>query len=196
MASDARIEAALPTLKKALGGGASVILMSHLGRPEEGRFDPVFSLLPVAHRLSELLGEPVPLLPDLHAAENSTARIGLLENVRFLSGEKKRRQSPLGPNGGARRHLRHGCLRHRPPGPGFDARCGEAGPCGLCRAAARAGTRCAGPCAGQPAAAADCHRRRIEGFHQAQRAGQARVTGGPHHCRRRHRQHIRCRGRP
>ena len=88
VASDARIEAALPTLKEVLGRGASVILMSHLGRPEEGRFDPAFSLLPVARRLSELLAEPVPLLLDLHAAEQSNARIALLENVRFLSGEK------------------------------------------------------------------------------------------------------------
>ena len=93
VASDARIEAALPTLKAALGGGASVILMSHLGRPGEGRFDPAFSLLPVARRLSELLGEPVPLLPDLGAAEQSDARIALLENVRFLSGEKANDES-------------------------------------------------------------------------------------------------------
>ena len=93
VASDARIEAALPTLRAALGRGASVILMSHLGRPGEGRFDPVFSLLPVARRLSELLGEPVPLLPDLGAAEQSDARIALLENVRFLSGEKANDES-------------------------------------------------------------------------------------------------------
>ena len=88
VANDARIAAALPTLKAAFSRGARVILMSHLGRPQEGSFDPAFSLLPVAARLSEMLGESVPLLPDLYAAETSIARIALLENVRFLVGEK------------------------------------------------------------------------------------------------------------
>ena len=53
--SDARIRAALPTLQAALGDGAQVIVMSHLGRPEEGVFDAAFSLQPIASRLSELL---------------------------------------------------------------------------------------------------------------------------------------------
>ena len=61
VASDARIAAALPTLTQALGQGARVVVMSHLGRPQEGKFDPAFSLLPVARRLSELLAEEVPL---------------------------------------------------------------------------------------------------------------------------------------
>ena len=88
VASDARIVAALPTLKEALGQGARVVVISHLGRPREGTFDPAFSLVPVARRLSELLGEEVPLLPDLDAARTSNAHIALLENVRFLPGEK------------------------------------------------------------------------------------------------------------
>ncbi|MCY4565738.1 MAG: phosphoglycerate kinase [Gammaproteobacteria bacterium] len=88
VANDARIAAALPTLKAALAGGARVVLMSHLGRPREGEFDSAFTLAPVAGRLSELLGETVPLLPDPEAAEGSNARIALLENVRFLDGEK------------------------------------------------------------------------------------------------------------
>ena len=86
--NDARIEAALPTLRAALGRGARVLVMSHLGRPAEGGVDAAFSLAPVAERLSELLGEPVPLLSGLQTAERSNARIALLENVRFLVGEK------------------------------------------------------------------------------------------------------------
>ncbi len=86
--SDARIRAALPTLQSALGSAARVIVLSHLGRPQEGVFDAGLSLRPVALRLSELLGEDVPLLPSLEAAESSTSRIALLENVRFLDGEK------------------------------------------------------------------------------------------------------------
>ena len=93
VANDARIAAALPTLKAALAGGARVMLMSHLGRPREGEFDPAFTLAPVAGRLSELLGETVPLLPDPEAAEGSNARIALLENVRFLEGEKANDES-------------------------------------------------------------------------------------------------------
>lgn len=86
--SDARIRAALPTLQSALGSAARVIVLSHLGRPQEGVFDASLSLQPVASRLSELLGEDVPLLPTLAAARSSTSRIALLENVRFLDGEK------------------------------------------------------------------------------------------------------------
>jgi phosphoglycerate kinase len=60
--SDARIRAALPTIRAALEAGAAVMLMSHLGRPEEGKPSPEFSLAPVAVRLSELLGKEVPLV--------------------------------------------------------------------------------------------------------------------------------------
>ena len=59
VSSDARIKAALPTIKLALEAGASIILMSHLGRPTEGEYDINFSMKPVAAHLGELLGQPV-----------------------------------------------------------------------------------------------------------------------------------------
>ena len=88
ISSDLRIRAALPTLRRALAQGAGTIVMSHLGRPVEGRFDPNFSLSPVAERLSQLLGHEVPLLSDIAGAAGVTAPIALLENTRFLEGEK------------------------------------------------------------------------------------------------------------
>lgn len=87
--SDARIQAALPTLQAASAAGARVLVMSHLGRPKEGERDPQFSLAPVALRLSELLGQNVPLLDNwLAGAEVSPGEIALCENVRFELGEK------------------------------------------------------------------------------------------------------------
>lgn len=89
--SDARIEAALPTLREALSAGAAVIVMSHLGRPVEGSFDPTLSLAPVAARLGELLGRPVPLVADWieRGVAVAPGDIVLLENVRFLPGEEQ-----------------------------------------------------------------------------------------------------------
>jgi len=87
--SDARIKAALPTLQAALDKGAAVIVMSHLGRPKEGTFDPAASLEPVANVLSELLGRNVPVVRDfLDGVEVKPGEIVLAENVRFLVGEK------------------------------------------------------------------------------------------------------------
>src|SRR5690349_968941 len=57
--SDARIRASLPTIQAAVAAGGRVMLMSHLGRPDEGVYDPEFSLAPVAARLAELLGQKV-----------------------------------------------------------------------------------------------------------------------------------------
>jgi phosphoglycerate kinase len=89
--SDARLEAALPTLRAALAAGAAVLVMSHLGRPKEGEFDPAFSLAPVAARLGELLGRPVPLVSDWqqHGVSVAPGELVLLENVRFLPGEER-----------------------------------------------------------------------------------------------------------
>ena len=90
VASDARIRAALPTLQAALAQGAAVIVLSHLGRPKEGVFSDADSLAPVARRLSELLGRPVPLQRDwLQGVECAPGEIVLCENVRFNVGEKK-----------------------------------------------------------------------------------------------------------
>ncbi len=89
VSSAARIEAALPTMRRALDAGAAVMVMSHLGRPEEGRLDAEFSLAPVAGSLTELLGQPVELRRDwIDGVDVAPGQIVLLENVRFLSGEK------------------------------------------------------------------------------------------------------------
>lgn len=87
--SDARLLATLPTIRQALKSGAAVMLMSHLGRPEEGVWEDHFSLAPVAHRLSELLGVPVELVTDWEQATPKEDHVLLLENVRFNAGEKK-----------------------------------------------------------------------------------------------------------
>ncbi len=88
--SDARIRAALPTIQAALAAKAHVLVMSHLGRPEEGHFTEEFSLAPVAKRLTQLLGVPVALKRDwLGGAQAGTGEVTLLENVRFNRGEKK-----------------------------------------------------------------------------------------------------------
>jgi phosphoglycerate kinase len=88
--SDARIRAALATIRYALDQHARVFVMSHLGRPQEGREDPALTLAPVASRLSELLGKPVPLRKDwIDGVDCPPGSAVLCENVRFLAGEKK-----------------------------------------------------------------------------------------------------------
>ena len=90
--SDARIRASLPTIRAAHEAGARVILMSHLGRPEEGVAAEEFSLAPVAARLSELLGLKVRFERDwLGGVACEPGEIVLVENVRFNKGEKKNR---------------------------------------------------------------------------------------------------------
>ena len=89
--NDNRIRAALPTIQLALKQGAKVMVMSHLGRPVEGEFDPQFSLQLVANALSTLLDQPVKLIDDYLTTppQLEAGEVVLLENVRFNKGEKK-----------------------------------------------------------------------------------------------------------
>jgi phosphoglycerate kinase len=91
---DTRIRAALPGIRHAMGKGARLMLVSHLGRPKEGKFEESESLAPVAKHLSRLLGVEVPLVGDWIAAAFdpmaiSPGKLVLLENCRFNVGEKK-----------------------------------------------------------------------------------------------------------
>jgi len=86
--SEQRIKAALPTIRMALSQGAAVMVTSHLGRPKEGVWTEQDSLAPVAARLSELLGQPVPLRRDwLDGVEIAPGGLVLLENCRMNIGE-------------------------------------------------------------------------------------------------------------
>ena len=87
--SDARIRASLPTIELALAANASVVVMSHLGRPTEGVYNAESSLAPVARRLGQLLNREVRLLAQIEdCASVALGEIALLENVRFFAGEK------------------------------------------------------------------------------------------------------------
>ncbi len=93
---DKRIRAALPTIQYALDHGASVVLMSHLGRPKGDGFDPEFSLKPAAEVLAKALGKPVKMAPDCVGPEVEAmakalkpGEVLMLENTRFHKGEEK-----------------------------------------------------------------------------------------------------------
>ncbi len=87
---DTRIKASLPCIQMALKAGAAVMVTSHLGRPTEGTLNPEDSLLVVAHKMSELLGVPVPLKANwLEGVSVAAGEIVLLENCRVNVGEKK-----------------------------------------------------------------------------------------------------------
>ncbi|MHB8562548.1 MAG: phosphoglycerate kinase, partial [Acidiferrobacteraceae bacterium] len=91
VADDTRIRASLPTIKHAIKAGARIMLLSHLGRPEEGVPDEKNSLLPVAGHLSKLLGREVRLVTEWinGAGDLAVGDVVLCENVRFIKGEKK-----------------------------------------------------------------------------------------------------------
>ena len=88
---DTRVRASVPAIEMALNAGAAVMLTSHLGRPTEGEFKPEDSLAPVARRLSELLGRPVPLVSNWvdGGFQVRPGEVVLLENCRLNKGEKK-----------------------------------------------------------------------------------------------------------
>ena len=90
---DTRIRASVPAIRQALDAGAAVMVTSHLGRPTEGELKPQDTLAPVAQRLSELLGQPVPLKQDWvdggATADLAPGQVVLLENCRVNRGEKK-----------------------------------------------------------------------------------------------------------
>jgi len=88
--SDARLRAALPTIKLALEAGAKVMVMSHLGRPTEGEYDSAFSLQPVVDYLAAALNYPVRLVSNyLDGVEVNSGELVVFENIRFNLGEKK-----------------------------------------------------------------------------------------------------------
>ena len=88
--SDIRIQASVPTIQQALAKGAAVMVMSHLGRPEEGVYDESASLKPVADRLALLLDKPVRLEKDwIDGVTIAAGEVVLCENVRFNVGEEK-----------------------------------------------------------------------------------------------------------
>ncbi|HAU1294927.1 TPA: phosphoglycerate kinase [Legionella pneumophila] len=92
--SDQRLQAALPTIKSALDSGAAVIVLSHLGRPEEGKYEKKFSLEPVADYLKENLEYPVRFVKDyLNGLDVKPAELVICENVRFNPGEKSNDES-------------------------------------------------------------------------------------------------------
>ena len=85
--SEARIIAAAPTIKRALEQNACVIVISHLGRPKEGAYDPKLSLLPVAKRLGETLGVQVPLIKAwLNGVDVKPGKVVLCEECALQCG--------------------------------------------------------------------------------------------------------------
>ena len=88
--SNARIDAAIPTIKYCIDAGATVIVMSHLGRPVEGEYDESLRMQPVAEVLHQALDLPVPVIKDMRGSiPTELGSVSILENVRFEIGEKE-----------------------------------------------------------------------------------------------------------
>ena len=84
-----RIISSVPTIKYLVNKNCKVLLTSHLGRPEEGKFDQDFSMSPVAEKLSKILNHEIDLIDSLDSSDIfNTTQIQLLENLRFLIGER------------------------------------------------------------------------------------------------------------
>ena len=91
---DTRVRASIPCIEAALKAGAAVMVTSHLGRPTEGAFKPEDSLAPVAQRMSELLGRPVPLVSNwVDGVDVAPGQLVMLENCRVNPGEKKNNEA-------------------------------------------------------------------------------------------------------
>jgi len=93
ISDDTRVQAALPSIRYVLGKGASLVLMSHLGRPKGKGYEAEFGLKPVADHLAKLLGQPVAFAADCLAADADVAalkpgQVLLLENTRFYKEEE------------------------------------------------------------------------------------------------------------
>ena len=190
--SDARITASMRTIEHCLKAGAKVMVTSHLGRPTEGEFKEEDSLKPVVDVIAQKLGKNVRLIREWTDGGFDVAdgELVVLENCRVNKGEKKNVDETA---------KKYAALCDVFVMDAFGtAHRAEASTHGIAKFAPIAGgrhpadrrTRGAGEGAGQPGAPDGRHRRRLQGFHQADRAGSAvremRTTGG----RRRHRQHL------
>ncbi len=157
--SDKRIRAAIPSLKYALDRGAAVIVLSHLGRPEEGVFSAEDSLAPVAARLGELLDSPVPLVRDyLDGVDARPGRCVLCEKELPRTCRETRR---------AGRHICHGRVRHSPQGAGLHGRGHPRRQNGLRRLAHGGGAGRGDPHSARTCPAASGDHRRIQGVDKA-----------------------------
>jgi phosphoglycerate kinase len=161
--SDARISASMPTIEHCMKAGAKVMVMSHRGRPEEGKADEENSMAPIAADMSSKLGKEVRLIKDYldGGFEVDEGECVLLENVRFNAGEKKDDET----------------LAKK-----YAALC-DVFVMDAFGTAHRAQASTHGPPDGR-------HRRRFQGLHQADRAGGPLREGGPAGGRRRYRQHL------